>query len=143
MSIVSSIDVTLFDAPAPSQTLDILHDAGWQFWEGRVSYQHFIEYIEADWSYAEPGEWENTQRLLDAKCSEGQKIAIQQQWRDEDEEVIFTFYSRDVVHVLLSGFSHRICGRFSDFSWYLDRILCPLDKAQYTILEVTCNDDNY
>ena len=59
-----------------------------------------------------------------------------------EDGVLFLFHPTGQLHVLLDGVSRRLCGRFTDYSWYLSRIVCPLEAAGYNIHEVVCCDDD-
>ena len=148
MSVLGNISLKFHPSPLPSHTLSVLASAGWRFAEGSVWYSHYanVEDIGDDQT-APAAEWGRIQVLIDSLYQKGETVSVRSGFQGTDADVWFYFRQeedhRQAMWALLQEPCPRLCGRFTDFGWYLPKIVCPLYEAGHNILEVNCNDDAY
>ena len=148
MSVLGHISLKFHPSPLPSHTVSILQDAGWRFPEGSIYFQHYasVEGIGND-QQAPVSEWERIKELLDSKYLEGETVSVRHEFWEQASDVWFCFRQEaDHIQEMWTSIQEsgpRLSGRFTDFGWYLPKIVCPLYEAGHNILEVSCHDDAY
>ena len=149
MSVFGYVSLKFHPLPLPSYTLSILRSAGWlREVAGAVWFQHYasVEDIGGD-QEAPAAEWEAVQADLDERYRTGETVAIRHGFQGTDADVWFYFHQEsDGIQEMWASLQEprpRLCERFTDFGWYLPKIVRPLYEAGHNILEVTCHDDAY
>jgi hypothetical protein len=148
MAVLGHISLKFHPSLLPSHTLSVLQSAGWQFGGDLISYQHYAAEDGLGNDIVAPvSEWEGIRIFLDTKFLSGEIVAVQFEYRNDPSDVWFHFrQDADGIQEIWAGIQEprpRLCDRFTDFGWYLPRIVCPLYEAGHNILEVNCNDDAY
>lgn len=145
MSMNSSVDIKFHLAIRVTDIVNCLLKAGWCFPDGSIVYEHYrsIEDI-GDWQEAPQQQLQQVQLLLEEKMENGETVAISLGWRDIDVVIKLIFNSTTDLTLFLPGSKPLLanCKRFTDFSWLLSRVLCPLIENKYIVLEVECLDNN-
>jgi hypothetical protein len=150
MAFISSVEVTLWNASSLGLILPVLLATGWQFWEREVRWACFQEVGEEEDLGTERREgWQELVHKWDAMCDQGKTVQIMYQWQDDSEKQVTIWFSRKHSDTSLLTMDctmypawQRLCGNITDYSWYLDRLVCPLEQSQLGVLYVTCSDDN-
>ncbi len=148
MGVLANLSLKFHPSVPPSRTLSVLQAAGWQLAEGKIWYSHSdkVEDMEPDLE-APLDEWERVSTLLDAKVQGGETVSVRYTYLGTGPDVVFHFHQEagEIQETWTSLYEPRprLCGPFTDFGWYLPKIVGPLYEAHYNILEVTCHDDAY
>jgi hypothetical protein len=150
MSCTSSLDVILWKAESIGDVIPVLHAAGWKFWPGQIQYRCYVEVGDDEISAVAPSEsWQELVPLWDEQCRNSRIVWIDYQWQDEDDKTMYILFSREPenlqllrVQCLLFPSWAKLCGRVTDWSWYLSRIVCPMQQSDLGVLHVVCDDDN-
>lgn len=158
MGSVCSIDLVV-EFTRPTQVIDALIEYGWiPNRYGQLAYmvvpEAQPEWDISHWDSDELGKWEQVRKILQQQETQPNHIGIYLCWKTlQDNEgipLIFpnTFvYEKSVrkVHIGLDDDKQKITETRdnTDFSWYLTRILPPLNKKGLQVLEVTCTDNSW
>lgn len=150
MNALGSISIKFHPSCPPSRTLAILRSAGWQLAEDTVWFQHYayVEDMPVGFLEAPASDWERVELLLDAKHQAGEFVVVRYEYTDGGSTVLFDFYpqEKDGIQEIVASLEDprpHLCGTFTDFGWYLPKIIAPLYDAGYNVLEVNCRDDAY
>lgn len=151
MAFISSIDVVLWNAPSIGKVLPLLHAAGWQFWNNQIQSCYFYEIgEEEDFATVSPEQWPELAVLWDEECQKGKTVQIMYCWREHPDKPVTVWFSRKMeqtaslltVQFIMYPAWKRLCGDITDYSWYLERLVCPLENGDCGVLDVTCHDEN-
>lgn len=148
MSCTSSIDIELYQMESIGEVLSVLHAVGWRFWPGTIQYRCFVEIGEHEISAVAPVEaWQELVPLWDEQCHNGRTVEIDYQWQDDEHKTVYVQFSRkpdypQILHVefLLFPSWEKLCGRVTDYSWYLSRTVCPMQQNNLGVISVQCFD---
>jgi hypothetical protein len=148
MSVLGHISIKWHPSPPPSHTLSILRSAGWQFVEETIWYEHYVNPEDIGNNLEAPvSEWQQVSALIDVKYQNGETVSVRLEYSSTDSDAWFYFRQEaEGIQEMTASLQEprpRLCGRFTDFGWYLPKIVCPLFAAGHNILEITCNDDAY
>ncbi len=151
MAFTSSIEITLSKAESIGKVLPLLHSAGWRFWEDEVRYCWFVEVGDEEIAAAAaPERWPELVSAWDEQCRLGRTVEIMYQWQNSANHLATVWFSHEQmgntpllkIQFLMFPAWQRLCGNITDYSWYLSRIVCPLEQNDCGVLWFTCGDDN-
>ena len=143
MSVTSSLDIVFHSSGTNlSEVYESLLRGGWSISDfGKISYMKTI----ADF------EWEETalenagdvQSVLRASLSKMQTTGLVLTWTQPLTGGQFLICPEDQSLSISWTINRRILefnSRITDHSWYLQRVIAPLEKSGFQIEHITCND---
>lgn len=145
MSWSGSIHIKFYRAGSVSETLSILRDAGWGFYNDTVFYDYYPD--PQDPSFSEKrspvSDWGNILSLLDDKSENGETITLDFLWQGESPHITCLFNASNDL-LILPDASIRLPGSryLTDFSWLLARLVIPLANAGFDVESVDCHDSH-
>jgi len=140
---VASIDITFCEDQDPAVILGVLRKAGWQFGDEGVEYEIYADVSDVgiNQQTAALSESAKVVATFGEALRGGKKVSVQLSW-PAVVHAYCTFFALNDVRILffVGPPLQEGCGRFTDFSKLLSRIVCPLHEAGCTIFTVTCTD---
>lgn len=141
---ITTINLTFCEGQSLTLLLPVLQKAGWHFGDNAINYNIFssVSDTHRKETTAPISELLSVSEALDDALKRGKKASISLFWSDTIDGYC-TFFSPSELNI---GFFARqpvleSCGRFTDFSWLLSRIVCPLHNAGCAVLTAKCIDD--
>ena len=124
---------------------DLLLTSGWHHPGGRIHVfiQDDID-KPSDQQIYPIEEWGLVKEIMRKKFEHGLPIGLGLSWHTPSAFIEIRMYPDGKVAFFLSDSSPTIrnSGGFTDFTWFLERILPPITPMT-TILKITCDDDAY
>ena len=140
---ISSIDIIFCEDQSPPVILAALQTAGWQFGDDCIEYETYPDVNDVGLNqYTAPlSELARVTETFSEALRRGEKASVQLSWPN----VVYvdcTFFSLNELHILffVGPRLQEGCGRFTDFSLLLSRIVCPLYEAGCKVFTLTCTD---
>lgn len=132
----------------PSKSLDILHallDTGWSYDDhGTINYLPVGDQDSSNWQRAGLDEWEMVCSIIGAKEKHGEMIGVSMLCGDEERSggLFLLNPTERVIMVVISINRRRITEALdvTDYSWYLQRLVPPFEKARLRIASIQCFD---
>ena len=140
---ISSIDIIFCEDQSPTVILAALQKAGWQFGDDAIEYELYADVNDVGLNqYTAPlSELARVTEAFGEALRRGEKASVHLSWPDV-VSVDCTFFSLNDLHILffVGPRLQEGCGRFTDFSRLLRRIVCPLEEAGCTVFSLICTD---
>jgi hypothetical protein len=140
MALENSIIFRLATYKSAVTTLTVLRASGWTS-RGPIIYFTGWDYEELEEMRGLPSEaWEDVRSVLEERERKGLIVAIGARWNDTAVGCDFRLESPSVLDVWIDAGGPGFEGQqfWPDFSWYLARILLPLQDAGYRTESIIC-----
>ena len=150
MPVASRVEVALWNTASIGKVLSALHSAGWQFWENEVRYCWYREVGEEEVAAtAAPERWQELTAVWEEQCRLGKTVQLMYQWQSHADQVATVEFSwrqsGSATHLKMTirmfPAWRRLCGSITDYSWYLSRLVCPLERNGCAVAWVNSHDD--
>jgi hypothetical protein len=143
MSAVASITLRFIQQVITVDILPDLLEAGWNVnYFGNICYLPLNDRGDYNWQYTSIENWPQVELVIKEQKHENQTVGLGLTWKDSQVGGTFHFSSDGSMTILLS--SNRIkltqSAPFTDFSWYLVRLLELIISRGYAISEIECSD---
>jgi hypothetical protein len=149
MGMSASIDFQ-FDQTAkfnPLTLIDSLLAFGWSYGDQYISYLPLSDEEDSfDWQWEEISHWPKIREIITQQIVNKEKIGINLNWLTTLTGGSFLFETKDNHLLICLGARQRIKGseRATDFTWYLEKLLPPLEQEHIPqILEIHCDELRY
>ncbi len=151
MSLSASIDFQFNKTPTfnPVSIIDSLLEFGWSYDDGHISYLPLGDNDSFDWQSEEIIHWPKIEKIITQKCANKEIVGIYLVWPSSLIGAQFLFKTKESQLLVQLTARKKIKGqeRATDFTWYLEKLLPPLEKLKeklkIQILEITCAELRY
>ena len=120
-----------------------MREAEWDFYENLISYQHYDDLIDIGEipKTVPTNQLVETLNMLDQQLIIGKSVSISLYWKGDLPRIEVTFQHKNDIGFYLDDSRPTLeCNsRYTDYSWFLTRILCPIAE-KVNVLSVTCSD---
>lgn len=124
--------------------LEALTGIGWELnYHGDLFYLPLKDQENYDWQSSSIDLWPEVKTILSTKQRDQEVVGIGLSWKEEVTSGLFLFHPDHSISVLIGAHRIRIsqADAFTDFSWYLSRLLPCLTSAGCIVESVACTDE--
>jgi hypothetical protein len=140
---VTSVEVEFWQKVPPSTSLAALRLANWALSTESIIYEHYTDEMDI-------GAPDHTESISDeqAFCVEADRLTangetvIVSLWLGGSDVDASFFLCPSRIRATFYGTRPRLvaCSRYTDFTWLLERIVCPLRASGLQVKRVRCED---
>ena len=132
-----------------SRTLDVVHallEGGWSYDDnGHIQYAPLGDLECSDWQWAGLHEWEMVCNIIRKKEQHDEMIGLSLGWGDDQDNsgCIFLFRPTECLIMIIINWNRRCIAEspdLTDYTWYLQRLVPPFEKAGLRIESLQCFD---
>jgi len=131
----------------PVIIIEALLESGWSYNDyEKISYLPLGDDDLFDWQWENINNWYKVKEIITQKCDKKEMIGICLVWQTSLIGGQFLFETKESQFLInLTINRKRIKGLkwATDFTWYLEKLLPPLEKINLQILEIICNELRY
>ncbi len=143
---IASIKIKFTKAYEFSKLITSIQSAGWIFSDKNVKYQ-FYRYpsqMLKEYITASEDNWPEIMEVLNKQATKKHIIDLILRWNTNNVFGYFIFSQPDEFTINFFGSQPGLdmCSKFTDYSWILSRIICPLVSEKYSIFQIICEDYN-
>ena len=145
MSFSAMITISFSKTKFNAHSIYTLIQSGWQT---QIRDQKLISYLplgddgEYNWRYEDSDKWTTISSIIDKKLQLNEITGIILTF--EGTQCDFVLYPKD--NKMIVGINNlgrkklSNCSNITDYSWYLNRIICPLTGEMSDIVGIKCDD---
>jgi hypothetical protein len=146
MSISANIEFFFPEKIKPILVIETLISSGWTINDnGHISFLPVGDNDEYNWEWCDINKWETVDAIIDKKEKNGETIGLALTWKDTNigGNVLF-WKSREEFCFSLTSNRKKIGGDnlYTDFSWYLDKLITVLCNAEIQPEKIICEHIN-
>ncbi len=132
----------------PVTIIDSLLESGWSYNDyEKISYLPLGNLDDLfDWQRENINNWYKVKNLITQKCEKKEIIGISMVWKESLSGGQFLFSTKDSsfsVHLSINRKPIFGLAPATDFTWYLEKLLPPLEKMNLQVLEIICDELRY
>ena len=141
MSVTSSISIKFTKNVDAIEVIMAFLKSEWVYvYHGAIMYLPLHDQDMYDWQYDPVEEWQRIISLLEKKRDQREPVGLAMS--SDTEGATFSFDGGANLSIILDADRRKLVeGQpFTDFSWYLKKIVCPLIAAKFSIEYLECSD---
>lgn len=127
------------------KAISVLIQAGWRPSTSDDEYIGFLPLSDDgdfNWEWMEPQRWDEVIDIIRKKTQRNEVVGIILIYEDTSANFLFNSNYQS-VNIIINTINRRIistCENFTDYSWYITRIVCPLSTNIASIQSVKYED---
>jgi len=141
MSISASIDLVFDREVSPVTLIETLINFGWSVNDnGHISYLPLSDDDQFDWEWCDINRWSSVLSILTSKAALKETVGLALTWEDSNigGEILILSDGRNICFSLTSNRKEINNNSYTDFSWYLGKIIEPLCRSGFYPVKIEC-----
>lgn len=146
MGLCAGIDITFRTSlPSIMDAIDILLDAGWRVDSFRAPTIAYLPLGDDDhfaWQFEPLSHWPQTIAIIEEKQRRSERIGVKLTFEETEGDFLFSADRLSLLIAINNVERKRLadCEKYTDYSWYLQRIVCPVSRELGLIESFECED---